>query len=286
MNRRIFRISKQEKYTIISNDVINNPELSPASLGVLVYLLSKPDDWQVRDEELQARFNIGREKLKRVVRELKAAGYLARRQFRGNDGKFFTETLVYEVPSRGVKPDSGNRGVKTGSGSPDSGKPVDILKPESQITESPNTETTTNGAAAVDEIFTLLSNVKKPDGEMITIGRTKPVMAKVKEGSLTAALAAGFREAIEAGNYPPDVVNLGGWVANQIALGASPPLPGQHTKSAPVDNGRYKNGRYQHNRREKREYWFDVVEQKEVSPPGDDTSPIVERLSKPGEYRY
>lgn len=62
-------------FTCVPNATLNDHDLKPEDLGVLVYLISKPEDWQVRSTELCARFGIGRNRLYSILQRLQAAGY-------------------------------------------------------------------------------------------------------------------------------------------------------------------------------------------------------------------
>jgi hypothetical protein len=73
---RIIRASRNEyTYVIISRATAQDRSLSWAARGVLAYLLSKPDDWQVDAGDLQQ--GCGRDKVYSLLAELIAAGYLA-----------------------------------------------------------------------------------------------------------------------------------------------------------------------------------------------------------------
>ena len=63
----IIRGNIRENFSVLPNDLMNDERLSADALGVLVYLLSKPTDWQVRVTELRRRFDIGRDKVYRIL---------------------------------------------------------------------------------------------------------------------------------------------------------------------------------------------------------------------------
>ncbi len=67
-----------ENFTVTPNALANDANVSAEGLGVMLYLLSKPDDWVVVMGDLRKRFNCGRDKMRRVVKELEKAGYLMR----------------------------------------------------------------------------------------------------------------------------------------------------------------------------------------------------------------
>lgn len=85
----IFRPAHKEKnYTVIPNKLLRGGSdaassaredgLSPESLGVLVYLLSHKNDWNITNSQLSKFFKITKEKVTKITRELEAAGYAKR----------------------------------------------------------------------------------------------------------------------------------------------------------------------------------------------------------------
>jgi len=85
-------------WTTFSNELLTDDKLSFRSLGVLVYILSKPDDWTVRAEQLAKTHVEGRDAVRTSLDELEAAGYLVRQSWRTADGTFASEAVVYDSP--------------------------------------------------------------------------------------------------------------------------------------------------------------------------------------------
>lgn len=71
----IRRASRPRQFTIVDLALMNDERLTADALGVLLYLLSKPDDWRVFVDQLQKRFGMGRDKLQGVMRLLRECGY-------------------------------------------------------------------------------------------------------------------------------------------------------------------------------------------------------------------
>lgn len=63
-------------------DLINDP----ATLGVFVYLSSKPDNWVIQETELMRRFDKGRDYIRKRLKELKDVGLLETKSTRDNKG--------------------------------------------------------------------------------------------------------------------------------------------------------------------------------------------------------
>ena len=94
-------VSKNRKnFTTISNFTINDTRLSFEARGLLISLLSKPDEWIIRMAHLENQSpNAGKDKLKRMMDELEELGYLTSAQLRNQGGTFMEwERVVYEVP--------------------------------------------------------------------------------------------------------------------------------------------------------------------------------------------
>lgn len=99
MNTIIRKVIKEKKYAQIDNDLINNRNLSFKALGILTYILSKPDDWQIYISDL-IRENDGEKSVRSGLNELINARFVQRyRVFDMETGKVHHwETLVSETP--------------------------------------------------------------------------------------------------------------------------------------------------------------------------------------------
>lgn len=95
----IKRVVKEVKYAQIDNDLINNKELSFKALGIMAYILSKPDDWQIYISDL-CRDKDGEKSVRSGLNELKDKKYIQRyRVYDMDTGKVHHwETLVSETP--------------------------------------------------------------------------------------------------------------------------------------------------------------------------------------------
>jgi len=97
----IFRTvhDRDNPYVIIDRRPIDNPKLSFKAKGILTYLLSRPDGWEVNLVDLANRSTEGLSAIKSGVKELKKAGHLKHAGTRSVDGQFGTVVWeVYEAP--------------------------------------------------------------------------------------------------------------------------------------------------------------------------------------------
>lgn len=108
-----YRPSHRDRFVIVDRTVTSDPRLSFKALGLLVWLLDKPDTWRV-DAAAIARDRVdGRTAVLSALHELEVAGYIVRERHQV-DGRWTSTTDVHEIPEVG-KPDSGSPDV----GSPD-----------------------------------------------------------------------------------------------------------------------------------------------------------------------
>lgn len=90
-----------KNFTTIGNELIQNTGLSWKARGLIIYLLSMPDDWNFNLADLANRAPDGRAALRSGVEELKAQGYIKIAKERSEDGKFDGWTWhVYEEPPK------------------------------------------------------------------------------------------------------------------------------------------------------------------------------------------
>ena len=102
----IIRVRKDARYFTASNEPFNDRRLSWEARGLMGYLLSKPDSWEVNMIDLSKNGPAGEHKLRRMLAELRSAGYMNRVRITLEKGKFDWLTEVYESPSQDPKPAS------------------------------------------------------------------------------------------------------------------------------------------------------------------------------------
>lgn len=104
----IHRLQKRARprFTIIDNEAIEDARLSLEALGLLAYLLSKPDDWNVVVEQLIASRPNGRRAVRAALAELEKFGYIVRKGQKKVAGSRFghVDMDVYERPPKEETP--------------------------------------------------------------------------------------------------------------------------------------------------------------------------------------
>lgn len=96
---QIIRAPRQESgYTIIRNDVLRDPELTFRARGVLAYILSHSDNWRTDAESIARVSKEGRQAIQTALKELREAGYIEYRKSQDTNGRWKTDTIVYDAP--------------------------------------------------------------------------------------------------------------------------------------------------------------------------------------------
>lgn len=73
----IIRVEKNKAnpYVMIDKRPLQDPSLTCKAKGLLAYLLSLPDDWEVHVDEVVTHFKDGRDSIRSAFKELRDAGY-------------------------------------------------------------------------------------------------------------------------------------------------------------------------------------------------------------------
>lgn len=96
----IIRIKKDkdDPYVRMNKDLLTNKRLSYAARGLMAYLLSKPDDWETKLSDLIKQSPAGITVVRRLIKELRTAGYIERERMKDPvTGKFIWTTVIYEA---------------------------------------------------------------------------------------------------------------------------------------------------------------------------------------------
>ena len=97
----IIRAKREHNYTVINNKVFQRNQLSWQAMGMLSYLLSKPDDWSVVVNELisvtkDTAKPTGNNGVYNILKELKEKGFV---QVRKN-GDGTTDYIIFDTPNQ------------------------------------------------------------------------------------------------------------------------------------------------------------------------------------------
>lgn len=116
----ILRVKHIESYTVINNNLINDSRISFKALGIAVFFLSKPDNWNINIKYLTEKNNKGeklrlegKDAISSALKELEEFGYLKKVHKRDSSGQFKNweywlseSSLVSENTKEEVQPEA------------------------------------------------------------------------------------------------------------------------------------------------------------------------------------
>lgn len=95
----VFRVSKERDYTVLSNKIFRDRTLSAKAKGILVEMLSLPEEWDYTLKGLTVLFSDGLDSIRKGIQELEEHGYVVRQRRRDEKGRLGgIEYVIYETP--------------------------------------------------------------------------------------------------------------------------------------------------------------------------------------------
>lgn len=136
----VFRIEKNDGYTVMSNHHLRNNDLSLKAKGLLSQMLSLPENWDYTLSGLSVINRESKDAIRSAINELEQAGYIRRHQTVDARGKFsVNEYIIYEQPQPRPSGDDSDSSDGDLSGQP----LLDYPLTENPTTEKPLTENPT-----------------------------------------------------------------------------------------------------------------------------------------------
>jgi uncharacterized phage protein (TIGR02220 family) len=179
----IRRAQRDTPFVQIDKTPLQDKTLSWKAKGLLAYLLSLPDDWQIYLSELQKNATDGKDSTNTAMAELIRAGYIHREQSTKEDGRFAGyDYTVSETPLR-----------ENRCGKPVNGKPATTNK---ENTNKEENNTIVGQAPTTHPKKELVSLV--PFGDIVTYlneqtGRNFKATSKATQSHITARWREGWR---------------------------------------------------------------------------------------------
>lgn len=138
----IIRRKQNKNFTVIGNELFNDERLSLEACGLLCWLRSRPNDWNIQLKQLERRWGCGRERMQKIMRELISTGWVLREASRtGGRGTFAGIDYVVLDEPQIVSSEEQNQGVIAQSPQSENPSPVPgAEKPESGFPESEKPE--------------------------------------------------------------------------------------------------------------------------------------------------
>lgn len=101
----ILRKANKKRFEIIDHALIRDERLSLKGLGLLIKLLSLPDNWEFSEVGIAAAFRATRDIIRPILKELEEIGYLKREQTRTETGSFgAADWTIFDTPPLGENP--------------------------------------------------------------------------------------------------------------------------------------------------------------------------------------
>lgn len=95
----IYRLDKTKGgFTQIHKKLIDDNNLTTNAKAILIYMLSKNDDWQFYELDITRHFRDNIKIIRKGIKELMDKGYIERTKFKDITGKFTYVYDVYEQP--------------------------------------------------------------------------------------------------------------------------------------------------------------------------------------------
>ena len=187
---RLAKYQTDDPFTRVPNSAVNDPRLDLKSRGLLLLMLSLPDNWVFRERNLAEKAGVGREQVRTAMATLMEAGYVRRRR-EATDGKPpVTITEVYDTPQ--IEAKVGNPEV----GKPDRRETRPLSNKELEVTKN-----STKAAPAARQRNELWDALTEECGwtDKLTKSQQGRVAAAVKELKEVDATADEVRK--RAANY-------------------------------------------------------------------------------------
>lgn len=94
----VFKIEKNNNYTVMSNYHLRDHDLSYKAKGLLSFMLSLPEDWDYSLAGLCSISKESRDGIRSILKELQEHHYVEIEKVRGDKGYFEYNYLIYEIP--------------------------------------------------------------------------------------------------------------------------------------------------------------------------------------------
>ena len=107
----ILRKQKIREYTTVDNYFVNDHNLSLKGKGLLLYMLSKPDDWKFNYKSFMKELPEGEKSIRSTLKELKNLKYLKMERFKDENNRY---EWIYTVSEKPVEYELKNENFECG----------------------------------------------------------------------------------------------------------------------------------------------------------------------------
>ena len=97
----IHKLDRKTDYVKMANEVAQDESLSFEARGVLCYFLSRSPDWQPSIKDVARQGGMGRNRARKIMAELEAAGFVKKSQGRDRGRYGSSEVIISALPEAG-----------------------------------------------------------------------------------------------------------------------------------------------------------------------------------------
>ena len=96
MGESSIKSGRKKGFVVLFRSAAQDGRLSLEARGLFALMVSLPDDWEYTVSGLAVKAGCGREKVRRLLKELQSVGYLIREQSHDSGGKFGGNVYVLQ----------------------------------------------------------------------------------------------------------------------------------------------------------------------------------------------
>jgi len=200
----IIRAKRDRNFTVIDNCVFADKQLSFAAIGLLCYLLSKPDNWAVSAQHLttvteDTAKESGINAVHNLLKELREVGFLVMKKQKTGETDYF----VFDVPQTKKPNQEKPNQEKPNQEKPNQEKPDVLINTESkQELNNNNTPLPPNAAADNRADALVAANATTPDADFENLAneKTEGSLKKQQTEKRFTALANLFNQVFAGSN--------------------------------------------------------------------------------------
>lgn len=97
------KIRKRGSYTALGNEIINDSRLNLRSLGLFMFMWSKPDNWNFTLNSIAKARNVGRDQIRAAMLELIKYGYVEYQKLKDGSGIYILDDRNRERTMKSAK---------------------------------------------------------------------------------------------------------------------------------------------------------------------------------------
>lgn len=165
-----------------NNDLVNDETMSATATAILVYLLSKPENWKLRVNDLKRRFNCGSHSIRKALKWLQQAGYIYYHRLTSGHTVWHIFNTPQQVSSQN-KPSSPVKSTQTEKPQVEN-QPVLIIQSKTEILKTPQPEPELTFSKPSENVVVVLDKTELVFPEQLTPPQIKQAKHVIKKCAL------------------------------------------------------------------------------------------------------